>query len=117
MKQERAHVSFLIGSGSNSKQVGNVQIRANCAAVEGFPNGAETNIRSKTSNRAGNGASVHPVPRQRPDSRRTPQRGRSIQPRNVQPVPEDYACSQEADARDNLPCDAKTIVRTCRKWG
>src|SRR6266849_1537748 len=115
MQQERAHVSFPIGPGSDPKQIGNVGVGGARSPVEGFSDGAQANIRRDDGNSAGDRGAVHAITRKRPDSRRTPQRCGGIQPGDVQPVSQDYAGSQEADARDNLPRDAKTIVRTCCK--
>src|SRR6202022_4456435 len=112
MKQERAHVGFLIGPGSNSKEIGDVGVGGTRSPVEGFSNRTQANIRRNNTNSAGDRGSVHAITRKRPDSRRTPQRCGGIQSRDVQPVSQDYACSQKADARDHLPRDAEAIVRT-----
>jgi hypothetical protein len=110
MEQESAQVGFLIGARGNSKQIGNLQIRSRRTPVESFPDRPQANIRSQDCNRTHSSASVHPVSRERSDSRRTPQRCGGIQPRDIQPVAQDYARSEKADARNDLPCDAKAVV-------
>src|ERR1700731_281473 len=112
MKQEGAHVSFLIGSGKNPKEIGDVGVGGPGPAVESFPDRTQTDIRRNDSNSAGDRGSVHAITRERSDSRRTPQRRRRIQTGDVETVSEDYARSQEPDSRDNLSCNPKTVIRT-----
>src|ERR1700704_6427113 len=106
MKQEGTHVSFLIGSGRNPKEIGYVGVGCPRPAVESFPDRAQTDIRCNDSDSAGDRGSVHAITSERPDSRRTPQRCRRIQAADVETVSEDYARSQKTDARDNLSRDA-----------
>jgi hypothetical protein len=113
MKQERAHVSFLIGAGSDPKQIRNVSVGRAGSAVEGFSDRAQANIRRKDGNGAGDRRSVHAVTRKRPYGRRAPQRRGGVQSGDVEPVSQDYACSQEADPRDHLSRNPKAIVRAC----
>jgi len=72
-------------------------------------------IRGDNGNCARDRGSVHAIPRQRSNSCRTPQCCGRIESRDVQPIPQDYPGTQEADPRNNLSCDPKAIVRACGK--
>jgi len=110
VKQESPHVSFLLGSGGNPK----LGVHCALSAVKRFPDGPQTNVGRDNGERARKRGTVQAVSRPRPDSCGTPQRGCSIQPRDIQAVAQDYARPQESDTGNDLPCDAKTIVSGSR---
>src|SRR5580700_4934276 len=117
MKQQRAQVGFLIGPGNDPKEISNVGVGGARSSVERLPDRAQAHIRRDDGNGASDRGSVHAITRERPDSRRTPQRCGGVESRNVQAVTQDDPGAQEADARDNLPGDSITVVRTCGKRG
>lgn len=87
-----------------------VRISRTYAAIESFSNRANTDIGCDNDDRASDRGSVHPVTRQRPYGRLTPQRCSGVKSSDTQPISQDHAGSQETDPRDNLPGNPEAIV-------
>jgi hypothetical protein len=79
-------VRFLLRLGGNPKQIGNVRVHRALSSVKRLPDGPQTNVGGDNGDRTPKRRTVQAISRQRPDSCRTPQRGRGIQTRYIQSV-------------------------------